>query len=461
MPIIGDKPTAPKTTVPTQPLAVAPEYKSAIVDSRYIPSASLLTHIEGSKWDIDYYSQVLGANDELQPLQLALDPQYQQYHYIHEMEVRVSTPLSTSQDETTKEMTVTGSAMVYPFLIPNTGDMFVADIGDGKVGVFAVTRSEKLSIRREACYQIDYVLISYLTDEYKTAFEEKTVQESYFVKDFLTYGQNPFLIDTEYHAVNSLKKGYTHLLGHYFNDFFSREYQTLLVPDQTFSTYDPFIVKALLNTMDVRQTPFVKNIRPYNCDGKTATDAINFWDCLCKLSADTLIMAAYRYGLVKSTEFAVNAQYESIRYTGIVDVVYPADDRTDVDKNYVPTSDPITKMILAGQPRTTDIRRLVRNNTLSGMFLEGVEGAEGIEALPDIHLVTHDDYYVFTEAFYYGDTAGMSKLESITQSAMLGEPIDLVVLNNLVSTAKTWGNLERFYYIPVLLILIKVAIRGI
>ena len=58
-------------------------------------------------------------------------------------------------------MAVNGTADVYPFIIPNVGDMFAADVGDGKEGVFTITSTEKKSLLKEAVYTIEYTLLYY------------------------------------------------------------------------------------------------------------------------------------------------------------------------------------------------------------------------------------------------------------------------------------------------------------
>ncbi|MNY01736.1 hypothetical protein D3C86_1342790 [compost metagenome] len=69
------------------------------------------------------------------------------------------------------------------------------------------------------------------------------------------------------------------------------------------------------------------------------------------------------------------------------------------------------------------------------------------------------DYYVLSEAFWKQEYEGLSKLEQLTLSAMTGEAINKTALLKLVKTSKNWNNLERFYYVPILLILIKVGLR--
>jgi hypothetical protein len=133
--------------------------ESIAVDNRDTPRINLLTHIVGSSWVVDYYSQVLNTNSQLSGQQLSVSAVYQQYKKINNLEIKVTSALTSSQDEQ-KNMSVTGEATLFPFIIPNDGDMFIADIGNGKKAVFTITRTTKLSIYKQACYTISYVLDS-------------------------------------------------------------------------------------------------------------------------------------------------------------------------------------------------------------------------------------------------------------------------------------------------------------
>ena len=156
MPIVEvpASPPVPETPLPQQINAkIAEEHqRNALVDSKVTPYAALLTHIEGSSWFVDYYSQVLGADDDVTPYQPTQSAIYQQYLLIKKFELKLQGSLSVSDDSDTSVMTVTGSATVYPYMKPNKGDAFIADIGDGRVGQFTVDGITKQTILKETCY---------------------------------------------------------------------------------------------------------------------------------------------------------------------------------------------------------------------------------------------------------------------------------------------------------------------
>ena len=69
-------PTSTKPQLPPKPtLTVAkPDYKSIAVDMRIDPKETILAHVEGSSWTVDYYSQVVARDSGLAGQGLGTDP---------------------------------------------------------------------------------------------------------------------------------------------------------------------------------------------------------------------------------------------------------------------------------------------------------------------------------------------------------------------------------------------------
>ena len=180
--------------------------RTAVVDTQYIPSTHLLAHIEGSNWTVTYYSQQVAKTDELKPLQLGTSPAHQQYRRIDNYRFKVNTPLSQSQDDEYKEFQVTGEASLFWSLVPNVGDMFIADVGDGRSGLFTLTETERMSYNKDSCYRVSYVLVSYLTDEYAADLAAKTTSVVVFDLEMLELMDNPFVVESDYQKIVSLRQ---------------------------------------------------------------------------------------------------------------------------------------------------------------------------------------------------------------------------------------------------------------
>ena len=450
MPILKDSTPKRKeydgTKQTDEPKVTHPDYRTPVVDTRYKQRRSLLTHVEGSSWKVNYYQQVLEADSELAPQQVNKSGVYQQYFEILGLEIKVTDPLSSSQDIETGSFEVTGSAIIYPTLIPNVGDMFIADVGDGREGIFSITESERLSILNDPCYRVNYVLVAQDNQSRHADLKSKTIKTTHFVRKRLEHGEDPLLVTEDYHRNLSMEEHLQDLRSRYFPQFFSKSIATLEVPGQDCVTYDPFLARAILETMDENDHPLIRQMRPYSADLPGLQPPVTVWDAVKEFDAGVLPMASEQLALVDSRYFGVIPQYESVFFSKIEDVVYPQERIKDCH--------PIKLIKRAGLvPR--DIRHQFRVTDLGS-----IEETMKDDEQPLIHQVTEDGYYIFTEAFYFEDSKKMSRMEWLLRQSLGGNPVDQKLLLDLCEAQQGWGLLERFYYTPFLMILIKMVLQG-
>lgn len=377
------------------------------------------------------------------------------------MELRVSSALNDgqSQEADTKSMKVRGSATIYPGLIPNVGDMFIADVGDGREAVFQVTQAERKTIFKDTVHTIEYEIVSYNDPGRREDFRRKTTVTYHFVRDFLHHGQNPLIIDELYNNQRSMIQHYRDLLGSYFRDFFSHDIGTLIVPDQSSITYDPFMVRFVSQCFEASENHYRGIMRALNVGGDRAMTQLTVLDAIAALNANVLHTAVYKMQLVDSSRFKDHVVYNGIFYTKVRDVVFPAEVRTDVDANYTRNN------VVAGSvnslqrsgARVKDIRRLIRTNEVPSLLDLGNAPTD----VPDINRVADSDYYIFTEKFYHSRSGQRStKMEIEVHKLLNGEPMDNKVLMKMATECRYWDNLERFYFIPILCVLLKIAYRS-
>lgn len=449
MPIVNPTSTAAPVQAPNTPRIAAPAYKGVTVDTRYVPSASILKHIEGSSWTVHYYSQILDGDSALAGQNVTLDPLYQQYRLIKGLELKVNSPLTQSQDTEGGSMVVSGAATVYPFLIPNVGDMFLADTGDGREGVFQVTLSERKTIYKDACFGIEYRLVAYSTPERLNDLAAKTIDTLRYVRDFLNHGQNPLLYEEEFLLATELSDAYHSIAGVYFRQFMSREFMTILVPGQQVSVYDHFLTQAVTSFFTTWDAPELRQIRKLNISGDEVMRAPTIWDALRARDKSLVMYSAKKAGLVSTRTFDRDPMLEGIYHSGIQYTVYPKDAEVSID--------------YALLPRTKVLADLVLEDPASPYINEPVPPAGDLPygAAPLYKMVGVDDYYVFSQAFYENAAEGQSKLERAVWDYLDGKAIDSKLLLALCKSYFTWPALERFYFVPVILMLIKASIRGI
>lgn len=452
MAIIKARPNKPQQA-PQPAIKIAKDtYQSIAVDTRYDPKETILAHVEGSSWTVDYYSQVLARDSGVSGQGLGTDPLYQQYNLIKGMEIKVTTALTHGQDTEKKEETESGTATVYPFVIPNVGDMFIADMLDGRRGIFQVKSSDRLAIFREACHSIDYELVSLGAADRIADLTRKVVKTAYFEKDFIYHGQNPILVGEDYENLQFLRRNYGTLITQYFKRYHSKEFGTLIMPDQFIVTYDGFLVRALfqhLTTWDARE---LTSLRQLNMDDDQVMSADSVWTVIAERNRSLMPDAFHQVGYVSSRSFSREPVFEGIRYSGIKNVIYPNDPMVRVDNQ-------LTQNI-----KLTGEFEPVRQEMINRKSLASLLNASAPDPTKvGIKDTFEDGYYVFSKAFYEDDrTPGaQSALELCVQDYLDDKEISYGRIRELVEASARWDAVNSFYFIPVLIILIKAVIRAI
>lgn len=445
MPIVQKKPTAPADFTPIVPKIEAPKTKSVVIDTKYTPRMSLLKYVEGAPWTVNYYSQIHdkdNATYSQDPSQTAL---YQQYRKIEHLQLRVDTALSTQQDQETKDFAVKGSALLPLSVIPNEGDMFAADVGDGREGIFQIDNSEKRSIFKESVYFIEYTML-YFSDKEpvrRKDLENKVVQKLHYIKELAQYGQNPLITTDRYKTLLDISDAYQRLKSQYFQWFFSKEFSTIILPGQTAPTYDSYVVRvirALYLTNDVYE---YKMMRSLNIEDDAYLKRPTVWDALLQKSIHILDTCESQVGIIGTTGFNNDPMTESIYHSGISSIIYPKirNEAMDEPWNHL-EKPPAEDKLVSMASRYGNILPLLEDNTV--LYLD--------QQMTLIHPILTDDYYVFTKAFY--ESVGEpSLIEVLAKNYLQNEANNPELVLKLMNNSWKWGGLERFYYVPVLLIL--------
>lgn len=443
-----------EVTPPPPPVRTEPApYKGVTVNTKYTPVSSLLTHVEGSVWKVAYYSQVLDTSDAVEVQQLHQAAVYQQYTLIKGLELRVNAPLQQSQNNETKNMVVTGSATTYPFLVPNRGDMFLADIGDGREGVFTVVNVEAKTILKETCYSLDYELVDHSTPARREDLARKTIKTVHFVKERMTYAQRPVLVESELRRYERLKEQRRVLVGRWLGEFYSRQYKVLLVPDQSAPTYEPFLTDFVHRLLDNAEDPLLRHIKRYNLGGDDADHMYDLWDCLLEGRIDTLPLVTSRFWTVDTRAFRQYTSLQSVYYSELRQTLYPVEGVVTVDSQYRRTLQWVGETLRSTVGSLAAIEKQKQ-----------LRAAAGLTATDQVivHPIAQDDYYVFSRAFYEQLTDQVSILEAHVLGYLKASPTDVEELLWLCQCVSHWTPLERYYYLPVLVLLVTAALeRGI
>lgn len=435
--------------LPPQVLPNPTPFKGLAVDTEFTPVSTMLTAIEGRSWMVEYFSQVLNKDDETSSHQMTRLGIHQQYNLIHKLELMVTDPLpaNPTYDPSNNEFTGRGTANMYPGVRPNVGDMFVATLLDGKLGLYQVTENiQQRTIYRQTTFTIEYVLKSFLTQREYEVMMSKVQREYYFHKSFLDSGINPILTDEAHNATEEFESIRNRLPRQYMTQYFNREYGTLLVPDQgRKAVYDPFITKFVTNLWSQLEVGTFNGMNNLNVMDSHIREFRTLFDALLHTDPYLIDVVEAKIPIVDTSMFLRNPYYGSSWYVGIPFVFYPKSSLEDYFPNF-PEIAPKAKTLQPGKiperngvPRDPNAEPEVENG---------------------IKLVNVDEYYVLSADFYRKSDA-MSTLETLVWQTLDQGSIDAKILIGLFKDSRDWSNLERFYYLPIMYSIIPAALRGL
>ena len=108
-------------TVPGTIEAPAKSIFTALVPEAKI--TSLLKHLEGYPWTVNFYGQLLNKNNTLENFDPTTPNLTAPYYKISNLILQVSSPLSSSYDQASGITSITGSAVTPYSIPPNVGDV--------------------------------------------------------------------------------------------------------------------------------------------------------------------------------------------------------------------------------------------------------------------------------------------------------------------------------------------------
>jgi hypothetical protein len=451
MAIANYKPVTELPSKPNLPKVEPENYKSILVDTKIIPASTLLAYVNGSPWIVDYYSQVITTDTDIRELDIVQPNVYQQYSKINNLELRVESALTPSYETEHSITTVTGSANVYPFLVPNISDYFITDAADSRKALFRVTSVERKALSTQSIHTIDYEIVGYVDAlmKYYDNLESKVISNFYFHKDRLVEGLQPMLKAEETQNVLDLNIYYKELVRYYFNSFYNPKYSTLVIPGQDYSIYDHNLIRYITAIVESTDAPELAYLKTISSDKDIYINQAQFWSIMLQRDYNGLKYCNKKMELVNKRAFNRNAFVHGLAFSNVDYIVYPAeyDKSTLVHDNPAPL--PLAQPTFLPTDNTLGNIADVINNNYKDVNT----------TYPYIKLVTDDPYYVLSENFYLGKDQ-LSLLEILTKDYLKLHPLDLAKLTDLCKQFRSWGRLEQFYYGPIIITLIKEANRG-
>lgn len=282
--IIGkiDKPKQPE-------LIYDPEYRHPIVASNYVGSTGILTNIPGKPVLVEYYRQVMGASTEAHGFQPDSIETYQSYERIKGLIIKLDGEFANNWDSEWNIVGVEGVARAIFDLGPVPYDVFIADVGDGRAGLFELNSEPRIrTIAMDKIYEFDVKLIALVTEDIQENLNKKTVKELVYSKDSAVKGGNAVLTVGDYQHNVELAKLETVLIQDYLSEFYYEGEKTIVVPnDDGELIYDPYLAQFLSYTFTTRKTGLRDSIATLGITfGKSTVGAskLTIWDMFLQLN---------------------------------------------------------------------------------------------------------------------------------------------------------------------------------
>lgn len=441
-------PGAKQPVEPKLPKVSSDNYKGVVVDDRYQCLRTLSMYSEGYPMTVDFYSQILGTNNDVREVDPAQSGVYQQYSKINNLDIRVDSPLEMQYDDDSGLSAITGSAYIYPDIVPNTYDYFTTRTTRGKLSLFRITTVTRKSMNRDSLHQVQYQMVGYVDtpgnaqDAFKSLVD-KVSRQYYFHGDRLIEGKSPLLKPQEHEYVEQLHKNYASIVAYYCNSFYNDNYQTLVVPGQPSTVYDKFLVDFLLKIMSITDHERIETIKQFGSDQDRFMDQPQFWKAIIERNPIYIAQANKFMGLVNRAQFMKDRWVAGAGLSAIDKYIYPLTGDTS-------TSVPKDSHLKVGQ------LGLVDTSSVNGTFYDSLDNTfKSITG--DILIYKRllaDSYYVLSRDFYELQT-NWSLLEKVTWDYLEGKAIQLNELVVLTKKYYSLNRLEQFYYGPLLMTFIK------
>lgn len=427
-------------------------YVGNTVDTRLENVSTISTYIQGSRMIVDYYSQVLGRDDSASTHSDDVLHIHKQYRLIRGVPVIVSSDLSQKQNsEGSRAFEITGSGSVPYGITPNSGDVMVLDIGDGREMELTVQSTERMSIYPEAYSDIEYRGVRILNQTDRGQIDSRVIETLFFNTELQRAGLKPLLTQSDTEHRNTLRRLYGVLVDRYLRDFLHQDYKTLLVPGQLSVVYDPYITRFVKSIMDHVSFPKLNDLNVLSTNGDVYTQESTIWDLLIDRDLTLLSIIPSKVGIASIRNFRTRPLMNSIFYSGVRDVV------TVLDPSYSHDTDGRTskayKDLIPAGYQSDEIDDLIP--------VQNLNDATPIDfyttnQLPIVRRIAEDNYYVFSKSFYEHKVPG-SLLEQLVLDRLTKSNTNLADLTTMATMSLTLDNLERFYYTPIVLTLIKLS----
>ena len=442
--IPNEIPNSQLDLIPNMPYVSDPALNKYAINAAQYPkvTAMLAGFMRGYRIQVTYYRQCqqgTGNNrTNLSDYAAERDALTSEYERIFNFEITLREKFAFDFDTGKASATVSGQALFYAGIEPTVGDVFTYSVGNGKTGLFRVNLVSSMNWTNDRVYLVSFAIQSVPDSSDNDALVGPVVRDLVWTK-MATYGQCYSVISsTAYLLLEKIKVFRRELCRYYHRVFYDKILNAYVRPD---GIYDPCCVRFVLSKMTMLDVP-VRSKQPYLLD-QIVYDG-SFWARLNDRYTSTLegISPLFQYELVTADSLCtyVNELYNHVVILPQDYVPYQGPATTPV----TPTPTPVTPSLPGDASITAGVTALHSPYTGPGPGTD----APGTPPSPPATVVPYktylyqnpntvcgvelgspgdndsSNYYVFSQAFWTGDTANMTSLERIVYTVITTRAID-------------------------------------
>lgn len=311
------------------------DYKHSIIDSAYQPEMSILSMVDGAPRLVEYYRQFLGRDE----MPIAFQPNdvstYQSYTRIKQLIIKQEGNGAYQFDPDTGQSTSMYSGYVIFDLTPIRGDVFIADIGDGKAGLFVLTEQPEIrNFTSNKVYYITYQLVSILSNNLWEELNKRVVSELVYSKDSAINGGNAVITTGDYDIEKKLMGWIRTISDYLMSTYYWNNEKTIAIKEGQQWIYDPYLVEFITAVIPTSLRPRYAWINQpsiqYGGHEFGYNSTVNIWTVLLKRDFNLLPICKREAGKISTLSMSNTRLYGNI-FNSTFDYVIV----TDPD-NFVP-----------------------------------------------------------------------------------------------------------------------------
>lgn len=411
------------------PLPIYDDIKEveAVADHVTVEShATLSMDASGMPWVVDYYSQMLGRDEIANPYSLTTSVVMQQYTKIQDLKIALQGQVSNNHNQESGVFEVTGTAISPQHTVIENGDVFAADMLNGMTGLFGVHDVKRLSMAKETRYEFSFNLITYVTDEVEHDLEQKTQLTLHYVEDNTLSGNNPYLTTDELNLKLRVNDSLAELRHNYLRRFYDSSMGSLVLKTEAGKFYDENIVNFWERT--VAMVP------------ETAGFPIRVIETGFSANQDSVIDEIYKG---KAFKFKPKNYQTKVNYC--------------ISRNLRHTSLSYSMSYLSIDVFALSDKGMAEVTSVSsGTKASAIETQSGeLISTQSFHPVNHEGNYIFSRAFYDGIDSQLSSMEILTRNYLSGKPVDVRLINRLLTDVGSLSDMDLYYYVPLLMCMLR------